>query len=500
MYDELLDQSISINLDLLDQCVQKFYRTGNDYCRKICDSFLERPDSFDIVEQVLNSNHSFHLKIYTLLIFSNFVEYRWETLPSEGCVELRNFIAQFINNITTTPDPALSNENRQALARYANNVLLNILNFDWPEEWPSFISDILEVSNSSPEMCANTFLLLQNLAQEFTEFAENTLSSNRQGEMSSTFISEFPLIIPVMEMALTSTDTPELVNSVLSSLRIFIKAIDPTIIFNSKIFSTICETLLPDNRYTINCIGVFGEIAANRCLQTDISPIILQLFQSIIFCMSNFFPDQFEINGNEVPDDDENSLNLYRVDVPNPQDFVHVFTSSMTSFIASYQNILETQENIEAYTVMLRWMFNITANAPSEENDFLFCVQLWHSICRSIYTENVILKQPYSPVYPDFLYHLRRLAIRRMACPNEVIYIADENGIHSRRENIRSQSTDLYITMREMLVYLTHIDHDDMMNALFEKVEEIKESESITINQLLGTSEGCNGQIVRVYE
>ena len=482
MFQSLLDESIPIDIDLLDQCVQNMYQTGQDQYNTICNSFKERSDSFSIVEEVLQSEHSFYLKIYSLTIFSNFIQYKWETIPAENQIELRDFISQFINNITSTPSETLSRENRQILARYANLVLLNILKYDWPDNWPNFIPDILEASNSSPDMCANTFVLLQSLAQEFTEFTdltESSINSNRQGEMNSTFIAQFPLIIPVMEMALTSTENPDLVNSVLTSLKYFIKAIDPTIIFNSKIFSTICDTLLPDNQYTINCIAVIGEIAANRCLQTDISSIILHLFQSIVECLSNFFPVQLEITGNE-----EQPINLYQVEVPNPQDFIHIFITSMTSFISSYQNILENQENSEAYSIMLKWLFNVTTNTDSDSNDFLFCIQLWHSISRSIYTECVVLSQPYSEVYPVLLYHLRRFAIRRMACPKEVIYIVDNTGIHSRRENIKSQTTNLYICMREMLVYLTHIDHEDMMTALFEKIEEIKESETFSMNQM----------------
>lgn len=480
MFESLLDSTIPINIDLLDQCVQKLYQTGDNRCKEICDSLLNRPDSFGIVDQILESPRSFYLKVYALTIFSNFVQLRWETVPIDNKTQFRNFIAQFINNITSNPDPNLTDNNRQYLARYANLVLLNILKYDWPQSWPNFIPDILEASHSSPSMCANTFFILQSLAQEFTEFAENSLSSNRQGEMSSTFILQFPLIIPVIELALASTDNPDLVNSVLTSLKYFIKAIDPTIIFNSKIFSTICDTLLPDIRYTINCIGVFGEIAANPCLPTDISTIILQLFRSIVSCLGNFFPIQFEINGRIHSE----GVNLYKINVPKPNEFVHIFTASMTSYVTSFQDILANSDNAEPYLIMLKWLFNVTENAPIDDLDFLLCVQMWHSICRSIYTECITSNLPYSPVYTDILYHLRRLAIRRMACPTEVIYVIDDTGIHSRRESVTSQSTNLYNCMREMFVYLTHIDHSDMISALFEKVEEIKSSSAFTVDQI----------------
>ncbi|OHS96499.1 hypothetical protein TRFO_09875 [Tritrichomonas foetus] len=458
-YESLLNTEIPINLDLLDDCVQKMYLSGNQECHEICNRFHSRPDSLSIVDQVLQSNHSFHLKIFSLNIFAHFVESRWEALPEDNQVQLRNFIAQFINNVAAAPENSISPQNREHLLRYSNNVLINILKYDWPTKWPRFIPDILDATSSSPAMCANCFVILQNLAQEFTEFPEDSLSTSKTAEMSATFIEQFPMIFSLIEIALKSTENPDLVKACLKSLKYFIKAIDPTIIFSNAIFDTICSNLLPDPRYTIYCIAVFGEIAANPYLPNDVSTIILQLFGSIVQCLSNVFnPDDiYETNSRT-----------------GEQDFVHIFTVSMTSFVSSFQDILETPSNAPSYSIMLKWLFNVTAQAKNDDTDFKLCIDLWHTIARTIFTECASLRAEYSPVYIPLLPMLRRLAIQRMECPSELIYFFDETGVHSRRNESTTLSNVVFTAMREMLVYLTHIDRADMMAALLEKVDEIK--------------------------
>ena len=117
MYNELLDESVPINLDLLEQCVITLYEKGKDECNEVYNSFKNRSDSFSIVEGVLQSDRSYYLKIYSLMLFSDFVQNRWESVSSENKTELRDFIAQYINHtISTQADEAgqnLTKENRQ---------------------------------------------------------------------------------------------------------------------------------------------------------------------------------------------------------------------------------------------------------------------------------------------------------------------------------------------------------------------------------------------------
>lgn len=480
MHASLLDESIPINLDLLDDCVQKMYQ-GNKECSDICNGFMSRQDSFDIVTQVLQSERSYLFKVYALSIFAKFVELRWDTLSLENKAELRNFISSYITTAASFQDETLQQDKVIHVLRYADIVLINVLKYDWPKLWPNFIPDLIQAAGNSPDMCANCFFILRGLAQEFSNFIDcNTLSSSQQAEMIGLFNEQFGLIIPVIEFALDSTDNPNLINTVLCSLKTFLETIDESIFLGTgKIFSTICEKLLPDHRFTINCISVFGELVSRTVLLPDLN--IVQLFTATTQCLARFFP---------VPSPDI-SFNIYSVEVPDRANFIHLFTSSMSSFIKSYQQTLEASTAAESYFVVLQWMFNVTQNADSDDIDFSTCMNMWHSISRNVYTD---MANTVSPIYNTLFPALRRLCISRMVCPNEVIYIIDDDGIHSHKNNIQSQNSITYTNMREMLVYLTHLDQEDMLNALLEKIGSIKESTDLfaDINSLCWAA-GCLG-------
>ncbi len=65
---------------------------------------------------------------------------------------------------------------------------------------------------------------------------------------------------------------------------------------------------------------------------------------------------------------------------------------------------------------------------------------------------------------------LRLLMICRMAKPEEIIIVEDENG-NIVREAMKDNATLVqYRIMRETLVYLSHLDHDDTESQMLEKL------------------------------
>ena len=64
-------------------------------------------------------------------------------------------------------------------------------------------------------------------------------------------------------------------------------------------------------------------------------------------------------------------------------------------------------------------------------------------------------------LHADILSKLRLLMICKMAKPEEIIIVEDENG-NIVREAMKDNATLVqYRIMRETLVYLSHLDHDD---------------------------------------
>lgn len=78
---------------------------------------------------------------------------------------------------------------------------------------------------------------------------------------------------------------------------------------------------------------------------------------------------------------------------------------------------------------------------------------------------------PRRRLYASVLSQLRVLFISRMAKPEEVIVVVNENNEAVRELVKDTDSLVLYKTMRETLVYLTHLDYRDTETKMIEKLQ-----------------------------
>jgi exportin-1 len=78
---------------------------------------------------------------------------------------------------------------------------------------------------------------------------------------------------------------------------------------------------------------------------------------------------------------------------------------------------------------------------------------------------------PRRRLYAGVLSQLRMLFISRMAKPEEVIVVVNENNEAVRELVKDTDSLVLYKTMRETLVFLTHLDYRDTETKMIEKLQ-----------------------------
>lgn len=64
-------------------------------------------------------------------------------------------------------------------------------------------------------------------------------------------------------------------------------------------------------------------------------------------------------------------------------------------------------------------------------------------------------------IYPDVLSPVRSILISRMPRPEEVLIVEDDVGNLIKQRMTDTEMITLYNTMKETLVYLTHLDPED---------------------------------------
>ena len=119
---------------------------------------------------------------------------------------------------------------------------------------------------------------------------------------------------------------------------------------------------------------------------------------------------------------------------------------------------------------------------------FKICLEYWNSVTSDLYhTECQFQPPPQSALvlspaalspasprrqlYAQILSSLRVLLVTRMAKPEEVLVVENDDGEIIRETMKDSDAITLYKTMRETLVYLTHLSYDDTENIMLEKLQ-----------------------------
>ena len=109
---------------------------------------------------------------------------------------------------------------------------------------------------------------------------------------------------------------------------------------------------------------------------------------------------------------------------------------------------------------------------------FKTCLEYWKYLTQDLYFSS---KKEYplllskgdnrKQIYSKVLSEVRLVMISKMAKPEEVIIVEDENGDLIKETLKDVDSIQLYKTMRETLIYLTHLDYEDTETIMIDKLQ-----------------------------
>lgn len=133
---KLLDFSQKLDITLLDNIVTMMY-TGNGPQQRMAQEVLttlkEHPDSWTRVDTILEYSVNQQTKYYALQILENVIKTRWKVLPRAQCEGIKKYIVGLI--IKTSSDAALLEKEKVYVGKL-NMILVQILKYEWPRNWP----------------------------------------------------------------------------------------------------------------------------------------------------------------------------------------------------------------------------------------------------------------------------------------------------------------------------------------------------------------------------
>ncbi|KNA06334.1 hypothetical protein SOVF_182050 isoform A [Spinacia oleracea] len=419
------------------------------------------------VVHILQTSQNLNTKFFALQVLEGVIKYRWNALPVEQRDGMKNYISDVI--VQLSRDEASFRQERLYVNKL-NVILVQILKHDWPARWQSFIPDLVNAAKSSETICENCMVILKLLSEEVFDFSRGEMTQQKIKELKHSLNSEFQLIHELCLYVLSASQRTELIRATLSTLHAFLSWIPLGYIFESPLL----ETLLK-----------FFSVPAYRNLT-------LQCLSEAILPQTTSIPDAYA-NGSS-----------------DEQAFIQNLALFFTAFFKAHIRVLEaSQESIASLLVGLEYLINISYVDDTEV--FKVCLDYWNSLVLELFeahhnvdnpaaVANMMgLQIPFIPgmadgmgsqllqrrqLYAGTMSKLRLLMICRMAKPEEVLIVEDENG-NIVRETMKDNDVLVqYKIMRETLIYLTHLDHDDTEKQMLKKLSKQLNGEDWSWNNL----------------
>lgn len=476
---KLLDFSAPLDVALLDSTVNAFYGAGSNQERMAAEAVLkavqEHPEAWTRVDAILEHSKNQQTKFFGLQVLESVVRTRWGALPDAQREGIKTYCSNLIIKIST--DEKAFRSEKTFLSKL-NLVLVDILKQDWPHKWPSFIPDIVGASRTNETLCENSMAILRLLSEEVFDFSKDSLTMAKTKELKSSFNDQFAAVHELCLMVLNSSQKPDLIRATLATLHAFLSWVPLGYIFESNVIEVLLR-LFPQPVFRNIALQCLAEIAALQ-VGPEYNAHFANLYKFFVAQLAALMPP-----GTNIPE-------AYSRGSDEDQAFVQNLAIFLTAFFRAHLGVLETSEELRA--ALVQGLDTLVAISYVDDDEvFKICLEYWNFFVPDVYSSVCTIEPTSAAVqfsfggaaaapppagggvarkalYQKTLTQLRALMIARMAKPEEVIVVEDENGNVVRETMKDTDVLARYKTMHETLVYLSHLDHDDTEHQMLDKL------------------------------
>ncbi|KAL7276552.1 Karyopherin transporter [Rhizina undulata] len=474
-------------IEEFDKHVRNFYERGADFkqAEQVLHQFRESPDSWTLVDKILESASYPQTKFLGLQVLDNVIQTRWKVLPKEQRQGIRNFVVGFIIQASSTPE---SLHAQRILINKLNLVLVSILKQDWPQDWPDFINEIISSCRTNLSICENNMAILRLLSEEVFDFSAEQMTQSKTKNLKTTMCQEFSSIFQLCSEVLSMAEQPSLISATLETLLRFLNWIPLGYIFETPIIETLRTRFLEQPEFrnvTMKCLTEIGGLQVNQFQYDD---KLVEMFTSVMTSVASIIPLSTDLRI------------IYPTSNSRDQEFIQNLALFLCNFFTPHLKLIENLPNKDYLTHSHFYLIRISQIEDREI--FKICLEYWNKLVQELYEEmqsfpiaeispllsltqlggglsggggavhpNLHANYPLRKhLYGNVLSNLRQVMIERMVRPEEVLIVENDEGEIVREFVKESDTIQLYKTTRECLVYLTHLDVIDTENIMSDKL------------------------------
>ncbi|KLU91186.1 exportin-1 [Magnaporthiopsis poae ATCC 64411] len=476
----------------LDNLVKTFYEGRGEQqktAQAALNQFKEDPDAWLMVDQILSEATYSQTKFLGLQILDNVISTRWKVLPREQCQGIRNFVVNFIITCSSTEESLRA---QKTLLNKLNLVLVSILKQEWPHNWPTFINEIITSCHTSLSICENNMIILRLLSEEVFDYSAEAMTSTKTRNLKTTMCAEFSQIFQLCNEILSTANQESLVKATLETLLRFFNWIPLGYIFETPLIETLRTRFLELPAFrnvTLQCLTEIGGLQIGGPNQvSNYDEQLVKMFTEVLATISTIIPVDMDLR------------TTYPQSNSRDQEFIQNLALFLCNFFSMHLGLIERLPNRDYLT---HGHFYLVRISQIEDREiFKITLDYWLKLVQELYEEmqqlplsgdlssNPLMGNPGMALsaggapspdllnnlplrkhkYKEILSNLRVVMIEKMVRPEEVLIVENDEGEIVREFVKESDTVQLYKTIRECLVYLTHLDVSDMEQIMIDKL------------------------------
>ncbi|OCH95617.1 hypothetical protein OBBRIDRAFT_788159 [Obba rivulosa] len=474
----ILDFSREFDVSLMDKVVMAFYSGAGQeqqLAQQILTQFQESPEAWTRVPDILERSSFPQAKYIGLQILEKLITTRWKSLPDGQRQGIRNFIVGI--TVKVASDESIMRREKTYLNKL-NLALVQILKQEWPHNWPTFIPELVESSKTNLSLCENNMVILRLLSEEVFDYSAEQMTQAKVKNLKNQMCGEFSEIFKLCSEILEEAQKTSLIRGTLETLLRFLNWIPLGYIFETTIIDLLLNRFLEAPEFRNVTLKCLAEIAALN-VGPEYDPKFVILFAMVMTSVNRMIPPSTNI------------AQAYANAGDSGQELVLNLALFLANFLSNHLRAVETEANRDV--LLNAHLYMVKISQVDEREIFKICLEYWLKLVSELYEEIQSLPIGDSGllmglslgsssqnmlngmalrknIYSDVLSNLRLVVIEKMVKPEEVLIVENEEGEIVREFMKESDTIVLYKSMRELLVYLTHLDVNDTENILTEKL------------------------------
>mmetsp|Transcript_906 Transcript_906/g.1108 ORF Transcript_906/g.1108 Transcript_906/m.1108 type:complete len:1098 (-) Transcript_906:1560-4853(-) len=480
----LLDPNVEFDIPLLDKVVSTAYDPMNPQrseANKVLMALQENPDLWTKADGILERATNHQTRFFGLQILDDAIRTRWKILPKEQREGIKSYVVGKVISMSSSEEQ-MSGE--KVFIAKLNLTLVQILKQEWPHNWPTFIPDLVGSSKTSEILCENNMQILKLLSEEVFDFSRGQMVTDKVKKMKESLNGEFSSIYQLCEFILGHSQRPSLLKVTLQTLQRFLTWIPLGFIFQTNLIEALLNKFFPEQMFRNATLECLTEIGSLTDLEPQYDPLFRKLFEQFLVKLQEIFPPETNLapafeNGSE-----------------DDCFFIQRLALFLSGFFKAHLKSMEVPESQQSLLNGLTYMVRVS-EVPDTEI-FRICLEAWHMLAHDLYKAehqfsggsggggsgvlnlggnmngngngngNATGSRKF--MYGPVLSGARQVMIANMAKPEEVLIVEDENGDIVRETTKDTDVIAQYKTMRETLVFLTHLNCDDTETIMLAKL------------------------------